>query len=91
MSCLVNVNIVFCMHKEVFCICMQVFAHQHEGQCMVRLANIRYSVQSPGMGKTIAAILCSILQNIPFTVIFAPKAVHQSWIRDIKSVDEHAR
>ena len=50
---------------------------------VVRLANIRYPVQTPGMGKTIAAILCSILLNIAFTVISAPKAVHQSWKRDV--------
>ena len=87
-------NVVFCMHKQVFAYtnkCLHMYMANYEGQCVVRLANIRYAVQTPGMGKTIAAILCSILLAIPFTVIFAPKAVHQSWKRDIKHVDEHAR
>ncbi len=60
-------------------------------QYKVKLTNTSCSVQTPGMGKTLSAILCSIDLDIPFTPIFAPKAVHRSWERDIKLVDEHAR
>jgi len=46
---------------------------------------------TPGMGKTLSAIFCSIDLDIPFTPIFPLEAVHRSWERDIKLVDEHAR